>query len=467
MSDKIKKFGLDELLADVAEEQVDEVQILARGALNTTFALFRLTTMHALNNEAFEKPLQTLERVIEAYRSGGGSYALRRRGDSFFVNNTMIKLDSTSYTAAEYLGPVWEALGIGAINAIGRVGTEHIREMLADVVETKALPEGQRLGAMVDKRYGGLHIRSALSADDPLVELKRETKRTYSLLALARVEFAELGVKDRFPPLRRIKRLVQRLADLVRKNPSIVGSFSTNYGGAEHDRYHAINVAFISMVIGHRIKIKRRDITSLGIAALLHDMEMDDSPGNNSGKPVSEGVELLIRFKGLNESTLQWTVTADEMAMYSRYVLPRKKWYYGGESPGMFSKIITVAHRYERRINGTPERSVSPHTAILQSIQDARKECDPRIVKALISSFGLFPLGTLVQLNDGTKVVVVKNYKEAEMATFPAVRPIPGHCGPLDPEVVIELGDPGVRARIAAPVQPSQLRINPIAEILV
>jgi hypothetical protein len=466
MSEDFKGMGLDDALAELGEEQVDEVQVLARAALSTIFVLFRLTTIHSLNNKAFAKPMETMLRVFEAYRGRGGSFALMLRGDNFFVNNVMVKLDSASFTAAEYLAPVWEALGIGAITGRGRISEENVKALLEGLLETLQMPTDQRHGHMVGMDCGPLEVHAELTGGDPLLEVKREAQRLYAILTIALNEFIELGQEGRFPPLNRMKRLSQRLVDLAARGPEIVGGLATFHGGEEHERYHPVNVCIIALMIGRAIQMPARDLSILSIAALLHDMGMNDGVGPKSGRPIPEAVDLLTRFKGLNEHTLSWTVTADELAMFSRYIPPRPKWYHGGEGPGISSRILNVAHRYERLINAAPERAVSPHTAMLALMQNARKECDPRVVRALYQAFGLFPVGTVVELTDGSLAVVTKKYDSPPMAVLPTVRPIPGHEGSNDPSKLLELGDPGCRNKIAAAVQPRKLRINPIAEIL-
>jgi hypothetical protein len=323
----------------------------------------------------------------------------------------------------------------------------------------------QKLGYLVGKKFGPIQIRSTLGPADPLAELKRELQRLYAITVVARQEFAELGAKGRFPPLRRLKRLCQRLADLARKSPPLTGALAMYYGGKVHAVYHPVNVAILSLLIGQQLGLGRSELITLALAALIHDVGMDDRHGRQGNSPAPESVRMLIEHKGLNEQMLQWTVTADELAYYCGYLPGREKWYHGGEGPGPYAQIISTCHLFERLVNGDPDQAVSPHTAVLQLLDGMTRKLDARVVKAFVSLFGLFPVGTVVQLTDGAKAVVVRNYEQAEMISLPAVRPIPGHAGKHDPDKVLELGDPGVRVKIATPLTPAQLRVNVLAEV--
>jgi hypothetical protein len=175
----------------------------------------------------------------------------------------------------------------------------------------------------------------------------------------------------------------------------------------------------------------------------------------------------MVTFSGINEHTLLWTVIANELAVYNGQIEHGKSWYHGPEQPAAFSQIINVAHRYERRINGVGTKSLSPHTAVLALISDARKKrCSPVMVKAFVDLFGLFPCGTVVELNDGTIAVVIKNHNDKSMYTTPAVKPLPGYNGRHAEDEILELGDPFLKLKIVKTVTRDRLKVNIVSELL-
>jgi hypothetical protein len=464
--------GLDAALAEIAETQVDEVQTLSRGVLNSTFVLCRLAMMHSLNNEAFNKPLASMVHTVNTLVSRGGYFSLKLSGDSFFVNNNMIRLDSASFASAEYLVEVFRRLAVGSITATAPIdgpGLIQFVEALRQAELSRDAEERQQ--ALVGRTIGGIAVRPQSGEVDPLIELKRDAQRNYAVLCVALADVAERTKRDRLPPLAKLKRLVQKTADLAAENPAIATALGCHFGEAEHHKFHAVNVSIFSILLGRAIGLDKKRLSALGLTALLHDMGTQDAPDDGSGgteQPQIPGsVGLLTRAGNLSEQVINWTVFAYEVGLYTGRHDLHAHGYFGGFETGVLARIVAVAHFYERLINRDRAQCLSPHLAVQHVLHRAGRQFDPIVARAFLRAFGIFPVGTVVELDDGSKAIVVRHADAGDRPGKPVVRILGDDAGEEAKErAVIDLGAPGARRTIARAIPPAELHVNPTAEIL-
>jgi len=87
-----------------------------------------------------------------------------------------------------------------------------------------------------------------------------------------------------------------------------------------------------------------------------------------------------------------------------------------GEDIGLFSRIVTVADAYEAMVSERPYRnSMIGYTAMRAILSDNGKHFDPQVLKSFLESMGIFPVGSIVQLNNSSIGRVSENHPEAPL----------------------------------------------------
>ena len=83
--------------------------------------------------------------------------------------------------------------------------------------------------------------------------------------------------------------------------------------------------------------------------------------------------------------------------------------------PDLFSKIIAITSYYDSLISPTNQEGegsgLSPHNALKFMLFENQPGLDPSLLKMFINLLGIYPLGTLVQLNTG-EIAMVKHHPE-------------------------------------------------------
>ena len=201
-------------------------------------------------------------------------------------------------------------------------------------------------------------------------------------------------------------------------------SFSTNYLAS-----HALKSAIISITIGHFIKLPPHRLIELGVAALLHEIGMNKLPpqlylAKRELIPAEKKALLSHPLKGfqiLKEYNFPLAVSLAALEHHERENgagYPRK---LTGDKISLYSKIIAVACSYEALTSMRPYRQAEDyHRGIIDLMKNAGKQYDDTIVRALVFSLSIYPIGLYVLLSNDKKAQVVD--VNPENPRFPTVQ---------------------------------------------
>jgi HD-GYP domain-containing protein (c-di-GMP phosphodiesterase class II) len=186
---------------------------------------------------------------------------------------------------------------------------------------------------------------------------------------------------------------------------------------------HSVNVAMLSMCIGKRIKLSRRTLVSLGICALFHDLGKIEIPHEvlhkkdkleNSELKLIEGhslnsARLLLKIKASPDSKSRILVPLFEHHLkYDLSGYPHADW----KKPlTLFGKIISIADKYDTLTSSRSYRKylLSPDRALGYMFDRSGKAFDPLLIKVFINILGVYPVGTLLKLDNGELALVVSS----------------------------------------------------------
>lgn len=184
--------------------------------------------------------------------------------------------------------------------------------------------------------------------------------------------------------------------------------------------HHSVNVCILSLLVGSKILKQFNDLNNLGASALLHDIGKIRVPKEiiNKTAPLTEdewelikkhptqGAKILKELSGIDK--LAMVVAFEHHAGFNLAGYPRIQ---DKKIPHIFSRIVQIADVYEASTSSM--RSYSAHPlppdVIIQKMYAERAKCfDAQILKVFITAIGIYPIGSIVQLNTGEKAVVRK-----------------------------------------------------------
>jgi len=168
---------------------------------------------------------------------------------------------------------------------------------------------------------------------------------------------------------------------------------------------------------GQRLKLERDELRAHTLAGMLHHIGMAQvSPDIRNKKDrlskaeIAEikkapqyGHDFLEQCNITDPCILQATAQSSE-----RYDGTGEKGLSGSDI-AWSARLIGVLSMFEALIHYRPYRArLLPRDAIREMVKHHKKSFDPMMLKALIESISLYPIGTYVQLNSGEIGMVIR-----------------------------------------------------------
>jgi HD-GYP domain-containing protein (c-di-GMP phosphodiesterase class II) len=434
------------------------IQELGGKLLAAINVVLRSMRLYPEENELVQKAIDDLHEQMTSILESEGEFDLNISGDFFFLNEVRLRLDLSNFSTFGNLASVLASHGIGEVFV--EPGVERAEwAALATLL----------LGSPADEPFEGfsdalsrssvehIEVRPETEAAEPeLIERDAldEAKGTYAQ-SVKVAKDALTGMRlGKAVNARKVKRAVQGIVDQVLDNESSMVTMTTLRGFDEYTFTHSVNVCIFSVVIGQRLGFTKLQLYELGLGALLHDigkMRVDTEIINKAGGLTedewtqlkdhpTEGLLLLFEMPGFTDVPYRQMLMAYEHHMkidLSGYPQNERN-----RDPGLFSRIVAVADGFDA---GTSVRSYQyepwPPDEVLKEMRDnPRRGFDQLIVKALITSTGVYPVGTLVILDTHELAVVSKTHAEVEHLHEPTVKVISdAKGGPLEAPVTLDL----------------------------
>jgi len=201
---------------------------------------------------------------------------------------------------------------------------------------------------------------------------------------------------------------------------------------------HCSNVAYLSLIVGMSLRFyiiaerkyvnpgEARDLTNLGVGAMLHDIGKLAWEGDLFHSHHFEEQQDLKTYRshpergyralqGRVEATASAVILHHHQRFYGEgFPLPKSKHNERKVSPArgrsihIFPRIVSVANTLDALI-GLSHRSDRPTVAALAAIQSPtfRTMFDPVVLLTAMKCLPPFPIGDCVRLSDGREAVVV------------------------------------------------------------
>jgi putative nucleotidyltransferase with HDIG domain len=172
---------------------------------------------------------------------------------------------------------------------------------------------------------------------------------------------------------------------------------------------HSINVGTIATIMGKNLGLSRKNLRELATGALLHDIGKMciTKPLLKKGQLVEEedqemrahpryGFELIRDYPGVSLLAAHVAYQHHEREDGSGY--PRA---LAGHQIHLYAKIAMVADAYEVMTSGRSDhRTLWSHEALTQLALDAAAKYDLNMIMLLAGSVALYPVGSIVLLNN-------------------------------------------------------------------
>ncbi|OHD24707.1 MAG: phosphohydrolase [Spirochaetes bacterium GWB1_59_5] len=279
--------------------------------------------------------------------------------------------------------------------------------------EKKLAPVGIVSAEIVAKSASGAFADKALfTAYSDMVE---RLKRLMDKLA------ANEGIEAK-----NVDKLSQDLVQLVRDKEAAIVSAILSSDMQGYDQARAgVNCAILSVVVGQTMKLPPHRLIHLASGALLHDVGMLRVPDEiikKKGSLTPEEAQKMrahpllsyrIIIKELQYPDDVGLVGLQHHERWDGEGYPRKT---AGQDIDLLARIVSVADAFEAMVSQKPYRnSMIGYAAIKNLLSDNSRRFDPDVLKAFVRSMGIYPIGSIVVLNNAAVARVIDTHADAPL----------------------------------------------------
>jgi HD-GYP domain-containing protein (c-di-GMP phosphodiesterase class II) len=427
------------------------LQPLGRGLMTAFYATARAIRFYPLENATVQNGLDQLTRIIRRILDREGVIQLRLLGDFVFLNDARLRLDLSDYVSFSYVASLFRRHGIGQLDIAPEFEREHLVPLLSLLVEDDAGGQTafENFVARLEQspaRHVEVQPTQEVEQDLPVEEddrAKEAARVTYFQSVHVAREVMTDARLGRAVNLRRVKRAVQSIVDQVLNNETSILGMTVLRDYDEYTFTHSVNVCIFSVVIGQRLGLTKLQLYELGLGALFHDIgkqRIDAEIVNKAGgltndewqwirRHPTEGMLSLFWMRGLSDVPYRAMLMAYEHHMkidLTGYPTNKRK-----RKPTLFSRIVATADGFDA---ATSKRSYQqqpwPPDEVMRVMRDEPKRgFDSVLVKALMNSTGVFPIGTLAILDTFEMAVVVARNPDSRRIHQPVVKVICDYMG--------------------------------------
>jgi HD-GYP domain-containing protein (c-di-GMP phosphodiesterase class II) len=196
------------------------------------------------------------------------------------------------------------------------------------------------------------------------------------------------------------------------------------------DKYpcrHSLQTAMLAMSIGTVLGLKRDELIELGIGCLVHDagmLQLQSSIVNVQRALTSVEFLEITRHPTLTFDALRYVADVPNASRLVAYQMherlngsgyPRRR---TANQIHYLAKIAAVADVFVALLAPRPHRpGLLPYRAMEQILQEAHAGLyDPAVVRALLHTVSLFPIGSYVEISDGRVGKVLRSNRDSYAA---------------------------------------------------
>ncbi|MDR0876511.1 MAG: HD-GYP domain-containing protein [Treponema sp.] len=303
-----------------------------------------------------------------------------------------------------------------------------------------------------DIEEGEILDAAALAALSDGDKIKRAGEFYKAFQKYVETLFTKVAIKNELD-FKSVAEKIKAACDIVREDRRFLMRAQKNSEPAEDQNYlasHAVRSTIIAIIIGSYLKLPAHRLIELGVAALLHEIGMIKLPPQIyiSKRPLTpqERKAILthpvLSFNLLKSFDFPLVISLAALEHHERENGSGYPQKLTGDKISLYAKIIAVACSYEALSTARPHKEAKDgYEGMLELLKNEGKQYDDTVVRALVFSLSIYPIGLYVLLSSGKKGQVVD--VSPENPRYPIVQ-VFGELNPDGKNKTLETSQTGI-----------------------
>jgi putative nucleotidyltransferase with HDIG domain len=269
--------------------------------------------------------------------------------------------------------------------------------------------------------------------------------------------------------LEKLEPIVLSVTQSIFRNPDAMFSLLRIKQADNYTFQHSVAVSTLLISFCRSLEIDLAFIKQAGIGGLLHDIGKMQVPNQILNKPgklsesefnimkthVNKGCVLLKDINGLSPTA--FSIAAEHHERYDGSGYPKG---LKADEIGYYGQMASIVDVYDALTSNRVYHNGSEPTEVLKKLLEwGEYHFNIQLVHHFIRTIGIYPVGTLVNLESGSLAIVVEQHHEDLL--HPTVRTIfNSRSRSYTPPKDLDLSKPGNVDRIMSFEKPSRWRID-------
>ncbi len=418
--------------------------------------LLKVATFFEVNNDSFLDQLRLMWDILDNGLREHGDLTILVRRSAIFVNRTRVKFDYGTFHVYKFISGEFSERGIGTMTFYRELTDRELASFVHFLARRERKPEEGFEELAADAEGQGIkHIDlGPVLPEDKEAGQERKAARMY-LLGIAHLK--EIFEKEKeVLSFNVTRRWIQSIFNHITLDESFMHGLTNIKNFDEYTLNHSVNVCVLSVALGRRIGLTRRELVELGLSAFLHDLGKLDIPKEILDKPAKLdaeewaimekhshlGAERLIEIKierGIPsravEVAMEHHIQPDLAGGYPKFQRKRRL--------SLYSKIVKITDFFDAMTTKRVYRPVAfSREAVLELMREkSGEEFDAVILKAFTDMIGAYPVGSLVALDSGEIGIVFEANAHSAFNLRPKVKIISDKQGKKIDGRIVDLTD--------------------------
>lgn len=408
-------FNLDKDVIDPAA-----LELYATAFLLRFFQFLKLTELHDSSNAIFDEATTALMGTYDTFISvpGQNQLDLTFRGEHIFINKIRLRPRPRQFHVYRHFLKVMRRKKVGSLHFKGRLDRERMKFFLwtltkAEYSESVDQPAEVVAAQLKEKGIHEIEVRRISKLHEAgLGKIGEEEGASDVELAIALVyrnllQFCQIC----FDNLDKASKLITKpyealMEDLAALTEEDLVQLLRLNAIKRYDRplvHRGVNTAFMMVTWATSLGLPKGVSLELVGLSLLHPLTLTDHGGLKASISADESADVLDKLERLRNvwpsTELQQLALFEWMQNYGDagvYKLGSQQVYLH-----FFSRMLRIVSDYDRLTTIAPGASTLLPDEALASMMKAQGVYDPTLIKLFVNWLGIYPVGSLVQLNTG------------------------------------------------------------------
>lgn len=415
---------------------------LGEKTLRSFYKVIQTSKIYENNNQLLIKYLKNFSDILNAWWAEDDNLTIKLSHGRFLVQEKKLYYQRENLKLIQEMYHFFESRKLSGIcfrSDLKNYSSENLLcfARVLNIAGKKEDPLSWIVKEMNKKAFSWIEIFQLPNTKPPEQDFERKdlARKTYAYALTSVKEVAQKINSQRQAGVRKLKRIVQNMVDIIAEDESVLLGISTIRDYDDYTYIHSVNVAILSLCLGKRLGLSRKSLCHLAICGLVHDLgklDIRKEVLNKPGKLTDEEFKEIQThpIKSMNQiinlrapADLKAKILLPPFEHHLKYDLSGYPQVHNKKSVSLFGRILTITDVYDALTSPRIYRPVatSPDLALGIMLKGSGKDFDPILLKVFINMLGVYPVGTLLKLDTGEFGIVLDCPKNGNPTRPPIV----------------------------------------------